>query len=205
MKNNIKVIVFDLGNVLIPFDYNRIIESMNLISDGLGNRFAEKYYANYHVHRQYEKWELSDDEFLKIMVEWSENKITIEDIKKIYSDLFTENVETTALLPILKKNYKLVLLSNTNHIHQKYGWEKYEFLKYFDKLILSHEIGAIKPEEKIYRAVEKFTNESSANHIFIDDIQEYVEGAQKCGWYGVQFTTHKKLLADLETLNIITQ
>jgi glucose-1-phosphatase len=205
MKNNIKVIVFDLGNVLIPFDYNRIIESMNLISAELGNRFAEKYYKNYHVHRQYEKWKLSDDEFLKIMVEWTENKITTEDIKKIYSDLFIENVATTALLPILKKNYQLVLLSNTNHIHQKYGWEKYEFLKYFDKLILSHEIGAIKPEEKIYRAVEKFTNESPESHIFIDDIQEYVEGAKKCGWSGVQFTSHTKLVADLETFNIIIQ
>ena len=46
MKSKIKVIVFDLGNVLIPFDYNILIEAMNKIDEGLGNRFAKKYYDN---------------------------------------------------------------------------------------------------------------------------------------------------------------
>ena len=203
MKNNIKVIVFDLGNVLIPFDYSRIIDNMNEINKGLGNRFAKLYYDNYDVHQSYERWLLSDDEFLKIMMEWSEYKISKEDFKSVYSDLFTENKKTTAILPELKQGYKLVLLSNTNHIHQKYGWEKFEFLQYFDKLVLSHEVGAIKPEEKIYRAVEEFTNEPSENHIFIDDILDYVEGAQELGWQGIQFKSHEQLLEDLKLYDII--
>ncbi len=203
MGNNIKVIVFDLGNVLIPFDYKRLVKSMNKIDDGLGDRFAKKYYDNYHVHRQYETWELSNNDFIKILIEWSENKIPEEKIKFIYADLFVENKEVTALLPKLKENYKLVLLSNTNFIHQKYGWEKYDFLKYFNKLILSHEVGAIKPDEKIYRAVEAFTNEPSESHIFIDDIVEYIEGAKKCGWDGIQFKSHNQLVDDLKAKEII--
>jgi len=204
MRNRIKVVVFDLGNVLIPFDYNRIIESMNNIDAGLGDRFAKKYYENYHIHREYEKWELSDNEFLIILNEWSENKIDEENLKRIYADLFVENKETTALLPILKEKYKLVLLSNTNFIHQKYGWEKYDFLKHFDKLILSHEVGAIKPEERIYRAVEAFTNESSESHVFIDDIAEYVEGAKKCGWDGIHFKSHKQLVRNLQQRGVLS-
>ncbi len=203
MENKISVIVFDLGNVLIPFDYNRLVEKMNSIDDGLGNRFGKRYYDNYEVHRKYERWLISDNEFIKIMMDWTEHKIPEEDFMFIYSDLFTENKETTSILPKLKQNYKMVLLSNTNYIHQKYGWEKYDFLKYFDKLILSHEVGAIKPEEKIYRAVEEFTNEPSESHIFIDDILEYVEGAKKLGWSGIQFNSHEQLLEDLKQYNII--
>jgi len=146
---------------------------------------------------------LSNDEFIKIMTEWTENKIPEEKLKHIYADLFVENIDTTALLPILKQNYKLVLLSNTNFIHQKYGWEKYNFLKHFDKLILSHEVGAIKPEEKIYRAVENFTKETSASHIFIDDIAEYVKGAKKCGWDGIQFKSHNQLVEELNVRGIL--
>lgn len=202
MKNKISVIVFDLGNVLIPFDYNRLIVKMNSIDDGLGNRFAKLYYANYEVHQKYERWLLSDEEFLKIMLKWTEHKISEENFKIIYSDLFTENKATTSILPKLKQKYKLVLLSNTNYIHQKYGWEKYDFLKQFDKLILSHEVGVIKPEEKIYRAVEEFTNEPSENHIFIDDILDYVEGAKKLGWSGIQFESHEQLLEELKLYNI---
>lgn len=202
MESNISVIVFDLGNVLIPFDYNRIIEKLNKVDVGLGNRFADLYYSNYDVHQKYERWMLSDKEFLKLMMEWTENKISEEEFKIIYSDLFIENKETTALLPKLKKNYKLVLLSNTNFIHQKYGWQQYSFLKNFDKLILSHEVGAIKPEEKIYRAVEEFTQEPSENHIFIDDIKDYIDGAKKLGWKGIQFISHDLLVKELKKCNI---
>jgi len=83
------------------------------------------------------------------------------------------------------------------------GWEKYNFLEHFDKLILSHEVGAIKPEEKIYRAVEEFTNEPSEKHIFIDDIAEYVEGAKKLGWKGIQFKSHEQLTEDLKLYDIV--
>lgn len=203
MGSNIKVIVFDLGNVLINFDYSRISSALNKIDNGLGDRFIKIYYENYNIHRKYEKWELSDDEFIQIMLEWCEHKIDKETFKNIYANLFTENFQTTALLPKLKDNYKLVLLSNTNFIHQKYGWEKYIFLKYFDKLFLSHEVGAIKPEEKIYKAVEGYTNHLPESHVFIDDIAEYVNGAKNRGWKGIQFVSYENLLSDLKTHNIL--
>lgn len=202
MQNNTSVIVFDLGNVLIPFDYDKILDKLNKIEAGLGQRFSNLHKDNYEIHRKYEKWELSDDEFLDIMMEWTEQKVSREKFCRIYSDLFVVNEDTVALLPDLKKNYTLVLLSNTNHIHQKYGWEHYEFLKHFDKLILSHEAGAIKPEEKIYRAVESFTKAPSEEHLFIDDIAEYVEGAKNIGWDSIQFVTHEKLLVDFRQRGI---
>ncbi len=203
MKNKINVIVFDLGNVLLPFDYYKIVLALNKIDSGLGNRFYNRYFENYNVHRDYETYKLTDNEFIKTMKEWTENKISDKSIKQIYSNLFSENKDTTSLLPKLKENYQLVLLSNTNFIHQKYGWMKYNFIKHFDKLILSHEIGFAKPDKEIYSAVEAFTEEPPESHLFIDDIYEYVKSAKKNGWHGVQFTTHKKLLSDFELHNII--
>lgn len=196
-------VVFDLGNVLIPFDYSIIIKKLNEVEDGLGESFYKKYQTDYHVHRQLETWELSTEEFLDIMMEWTNHKITKENFCEIYSNIFTVNENVVSLLPELKKKYKLVLLSNTNYIHQKYGWEKYEFLKYFDKLILSHEVGAIKPQEKIYRTVEAFTQLPSEEHIFIDDVLEYVEGAKKCGWDAVQFLEYDNLVKQLHLRKIL--
>ena len=197
------VIVFDLGNVLIPFDYSISVKRLNEIEIGLGEKFYEKYKNNYHIHRQFETWELSTNEFLNIMMEWTNFKVSEEGFCKIYSEVFTVNNNVAALLPQLKKKYKLVLLSNTNYIHQKYGWEEYEFLKHFDKLILSHEIGAVKPQEKIYKAVEAFTQLPPQEHIFIDDIAEYAEGARKCGWDGIVFTGYDNLCKELQKRNIL--
>jgi putative hydrolase of the HAD superfamily len=201
--NNYSVIVFDLGNVLIPFDYDIVVKRFNDIEEGLGDKFVKLYSENYEIHKRFERWEISTDEFLKIMMEWLEYKVTLEEFYDIYSNIFSLNIDTVNLLPELKKRYKLVLLSNTNYIHQKYGYEHYEFLKHFDKLILSHEAGAVKPEEKIYKAVENFTASAPLEHLFIDDVEEYVEGAKKMGWDAVQFSGYQKLMKDLRERNIL--
>ena len=95
------------------------------------------------------------------------------------------------------------MLSNTDLLHYKYGYSNSEFLKHFDKLVLSFEVGAIKPEEKIFRIVEQFTGCPPEEHFFIDDIPEYIDAAQKYGWQGVVFTGYEKLVQDLTSLNII--
>ena len=127
----------------------------------------------------------------------------LKHFKKYYADIFSVNEDVISLLPILKNDYKLFLLSNTDSIHQKYGWQKYEFLKYFDKLILSHEVNSVKPEEEIYRAVEEASGLPSEEHFYIDDIQEYVDAAIKLGWDAVQFVEGFKIGRDLKSRNII--
>lgn len=201
--NKIKVVVFDLGNVLIPFDYGIIINRLNEIEKGLGDKFYNLYKNNYDIHREYERGNISTDGFTKIMLNWLDNKITAEKFYDIYANLFTTNDETIALLPKLKRNYRLFLLSNTNYIHQKYGWEKYGFFHNFEKLFLSHEVGAVKPERKIYEAVENYSKEEPSSHIFIDDVKEYVDGAKSLGWDGIQFLGHENLLKEFEKRGII--
>lgn len=196
-------IVFDLGKVLIPFDYAPAINKLNLVESGLGNQFSDFYKSNYHFHRDFERGKISENEFVTKMLDVVDHKIDAETFKKYYADIFSLNEEVASLLPILKKEYKLFLLSNTDSIHQKYGWQKYEFLKYFDELILSHEVGSVKPEENIYRAVEETSGSPSEEHFYIDDIQEYVDAAIKLGWDAVVFEGYEKLVRDLKDRKIL--
>ena len=203
ISKKISAVVFDLGNVLLPFNYNVAIIKLNQIEPNLGERFINFYNSNYYLHREFEKGIISEDSFLNKMLDAVEHKITATTFCKIFSDIFTVNENVVSLLPELKKNYRLFLLSNTNSIHQEYGWKKYEFLKYFDKLILSHEVKSLKPEEKIYREVERASKLPSSEHFYIDDIPEYVTAGEKIGWDAVQFVDYEKLITDLELRNII--
>lgn len=198
------VIVFDLGNVLIPFDYTKPLNRFNKIKPGLGDKFAQHYRDHYNVHREFEKGILSEDEYLAVMIEWLDNKVTADEFRRIISDIFTLNYDVIQLIPELKQKYTVVLLSNTNSIHKRYGYGDYDFLNWFDKLFLSYEVGAVKPEEKIYRAVEQFTQKPSQEHFFIDDIQEYIDGAKRCGWDGIQFVDYEKLIVELKEKGIIS-
>jgi glucose-1-phosphatase len=197
------VIVFDLGNVLIPFDYKPFINKLNRIQKGLGDKFACNYKDNYNIHRDYEKGKLSTEEFLEIMLKWIDNKMTGNKFCIAFSQIFSVNQSVVDLLPLLKKKYKLVILSNTNPIHQKRGWGKYEFLKYFDKQILSHEVKSIKPEKEIYKAVMDFTKKPASEHFYIDDIAKYVAAGKKMGWGGTQFTSYENLFSELKREKIL--
>lgn len=197
------VIVFDLGKVLIPFDYEPVIEKFNQLKPNLGNKFKLLYAENYQIHQRFERGELTQEVFLTTMLDWLEGAITAEEFCQVFSNIFTINQDVVELLPVLKKKYTLVLLSNTNEMHKNYGYGHYEFLNHFDKLVLSHEAGAIKPEEKIYRTVEAYTQKPSNEHFFIDDIPEYVEGAKKCGWGGTQFVGYEKLVEVLKAEEIM--
>jgi putative hydrolase of the HAD superfamily len=202
-RNQYKVIVFDLGNVLIPFDHGRWVENLNKIKSGLGSKMFEKFRDNHDIQMEYEGGKISDDEFIDICLKWLDYKITPQQFRDIFSDIFSLNQNVIDLLPSLKSKYKLVLLSNTSNIHREYAWGKLEFINHFDKLILSHEIGAVKPENRIYKAVEEFTEEEPGSHIFIDDILEYVEKAKSLGWDGIHFTGYADLMKEFNSRSIL--
>lgn len=202
-KRKYSVVVFDLGNVLIPFNYDLVIERLDKIESGLGEKFYKFYKDNYHFHRDYEAARISEEYFLKKMLEALDNKIDADTFCRYFSEIFIINEDVASLLPVIKKNYKLVLLSNTNDIHRRYGWQQYKFIENFDKLILSHEVGFVKPEEEIYKAVEAYTQKPSDEHIFIDDVPEYAEGAKKLGWDAINFTGYNNLVKELKEREII--
>lgn len=203
MQKKYSVIVFDLGNVLLPFDYNIMLDKLNKIEKNLGQKFLKYYMENYNIHRAFERGELPEKDFLETMVSNLNYKINKKTFCIYYSSVFKENKNVISLLPELKKNYMLVLLSNTNPIHREYSWKNFDFLKYFDKQILSYKVKALKPEKKIYKTVENFTKKPSVEHLFIDDIKEYTEGAKKMGWDSVHFTTYKNLIKELKKREIL--
>jgi putative hydrolase of the HAD superfamily len=203
IKNKYSAVVFDLGQVIVPFDYKHFVEKVNKHKPGIGEKFLQLYKDNYSTHRDFEKGLLAEDKFINIMLGYLDNYIDGETFCKYWSDIFTPDERVISLLPLLKENYQLYLISNTNSIHKRYGYQDYEFLKLFDKLILSHEVKFIKPEEEIYREVEKASGFSPEEHIFIDDILEYVDAAKKFGWDGIQFVGYDDLVTNLKQKKIL--
>jgi FMN phosphatase YigB (HAD superfamily) len=202
-KRKYSAIVFDLGQVIVPFDYKYFVEKVNKHKSGIGETFLELYNQNYSIHRDFEKGLITEAVFISKMLDYLDDCIDGETFCKYWSDIFSVDEKVVSLLPELKKRFKLFLISNTNSIHKKYGFEHYEFLKLFDKLFLSHEVGFIKPEKEIYQAVEKVSGFPSEEHIFIDDILEYVNVAKNLNWDGIQFLGYDDLVKNLKARDIL--
>ncbi|HOJ36635.1 MAG TPA: HAD family phosphatase [Ignavibacteriales bacterium] len=183
----IKTIVFDLGNVLIPFDYSIMINKLNNIQENLGNYYYNWYKTNYHYHRDFEKGLISENEFIDLNLNTLNYLIDKNTFCKYYSEIFIENRKVTSLLPELKQKYKLVLLSNTNSIHKKFGWEQYKFLENFDHLVLSYEVKYVKPEKEIYLHTQNIFSNQPQEIFYIDDVLEYIQAAHNIGWNTYHF------------------
>ncbi|MEK7706200.1 MAG: HAD-IA family hydrolase [Myxococcota bacterium] len=76
---------------------------------------------------------------------------------------------------------QLAVLSNTNEAH----WPRmltWPALAPVQHLLASHLIGAVKPEERAYRAVEAASGVGGEAILFFDDTEENVAGARAAGW-----------------------
>ena len=70
-KRKYSAIVFDLGQVLLRFDYKYFVEKVNRHKAGIGERFLEHYKNNYEIHRDFEKGLISEKYFISRMLELS--------------------------------------------------------------------------------------------------------------------------------------
>ena len=195
------MLVFDLGNVLLPFDWQRSIGALHEYGYNIP-RAVEKV-INAGVMVLYEKGEITTAEFYRRVIEALGVDISLPDFKRLFSDIFTTNDEVIDLLPRLRERYKLFLLSNTCEMHIQWIREQFPVLEEFDELILSYQVGHVKPEREIFDRVLKRSALPAKEHLYIDDIKEYTTVAAGMGLQAHHFQSPAGLIKELEMRGII--
>ena len=104
------------------------------------------------------------------------------------------------MLEKLKDQVRLSALSNTDALHtQQWAGQFGETLKHLESVYLSHELGKRKPEADCYRTVIEQLGTPAESILFIDDLEENIEGAQSVGlqtlWLRDPLTLSKQLSA----------
>lgn len=193
MTNNkqIKTLIFDFGGVIINLDLPQCIQNFK----NLGVPNVEKYLSNFGqsgFFLQWEKGEIGIPEFRNEIRKIAEVPLTDEQIDWAWCSFLTDiPAHRIELLKKLRKQFRLLLLSNSNPLHievsaagefKKYGAEIYDF---FDRCYFSYKIGLTKPDEQIFLYVMKDTGVEPEECLFIDDGKKNIENAKEMG-----FKTH---------------
>ena len=101
------------------------------------------------------------------------------------------------LAETLHRKYPQYLLSNTDPIHIPWCLDRFPLSSLLDGMILSYEIGAYKPDFRIYeRGLEKFGLRPE-ECVFIDDLPANVEAAKACGLEGIVCISPEQVREDL--------
>lgn len=201
----IDTIIFDLGGVLI--DWNPEYVFLDVF-----NRDRKKMQW-FFDHICTSDWNENQDAGYP-MAQATEDKVALfpeyeKEIRMFYGrwvEMLGDSI--TGTVDILKKfidseDYKVIALTNWSAETFPIALERFEFLHWFEGIIVSGEEKTRKPFNDIYNLTLKRFNIKAENAIFIDDNLRNIEAANNLGLNGIQFESPEQLIINLKTFNII--
>jgi putative hydrolase of the HAD superfamily len=197
-----KAVIFDLGRVLVNFDFRRGYRELEGLCPYSASEIPVRIQSAGLVKR-FETGLIGPRDFYAEFSELLGLTIDYSRFCEIWTSIFTEALLPESLLESLAARYRLVLLSNTNPIHFEMIRGAYPHLRHFHRLVLSHEVKAMKPQPEIYRAALEAAQCRPEECFFTDDILEYVEGARLLGIDAVQFESREQIERELSARGII--
>jgi glucose-1-phosphatase len=198
----VRTLIFDLGKVIIPFDFGRGYRALEGFC-GLPAADIPKRIGSTDLVIRFETGLISPEDFVRDLSALLGLRIDYDGFCEVWSSIFLpETLIPESLLESLRRRYRLLLLSNTNAIHFRMVREHYPLLRHFHHFVLSHEVKAMKPSPAIYREAIVRAECAAAECFFTDDIAAYVEAARKEGIDAVQFLSLQQLETEMRARGI---
>ena len=197
------IVVFDLGKVLVDFDYS--IAGRRLAAKSKASPTEiQKFLDHSPLLYRYETGLMTRQEFYEEVRKVAGYGGTLDEFASFFADIFTEMPEMTALQAALRrKGIPTYVFSNTNDMAIEHIRQAFPFFANFDGYILSYEVGAMKPAAKIYEALEAMAGKRGAEILYLDDRQENVDAGMARGWQTILQTDPAKSRAAIEKLGLL--
>ena len=192
------IIVFDLGKVLVDFDYSIAackIAARSITSlDGVNSFISDS-----DLTVKYELGLITRREFFERARQAIGFHGTFEEFGEFFADIFTEIPPMIELhAGLRRRGVPTYIFSNTNDLAIEHIRRNFPFFKNFDGYIFSCKIGAMKPDAKIYEALEKLAGRRGTDILYLDDRPENVAAGAARGWQTILHESPEKSRAAVE-------
>ncbi|MHA1601267.1 MAG: HAD family hydrolase [Alphaproteobacteria bacterium] len=175
-----KVILFDLGGVLIDFIGLREVGKL-LRPDPGPSEIRNRWIASDAIIR-FERGDCSPEEFARSFVEeWGLALDPGTFLKTFRGWIKSPFPGVESLLSDLRQRFVLACLSNTNELHWHAMLDESGLRNSLDKHYASHLIGKVKPDREVFSFVVQDLGCYPSEIIFFDDGVENIEGAREAG------------------------
>jgi len=186
------IVVFDLGKVLLDFDYSiagRRLAARAKLSAAEVQKFLDQSPLLY----RFETGLMTQREFFEEVRRQTGFHGSFEEFSGFFADIFWEIPPMIALhADLRRKGIPTYLFSNTNDLAIGHIRRNFPFFANFDGYILSYEVKAMKPAAKIYEALEQMSGKRGAEILYLDDRPENVDAGAARGWQVILHTDPEK-------------
>jgi putative hydrolase of the HAD superfamily len=126
-----------------------------------------------------------------------------EDLTRLRLDFFADDRIDEGLMSFvrgLRRRVRVGLISNAWADVRPLLDSPWAIADAFDPLVISAEVGMVKPHEPIFRLALDQAGVGPSEAAFVDDLPENVEAAIRLGMHGVLFRSTEQAQAEVEAL-----
>ena len=191
-----KAVILDLGKTVIHFDFARGYQALERLCPHAAAEIPKRI-VGARLAERLETGLIEPHDFHTELCGALDLRVDYDGFCEIWNSIFGDPLIPERLLEGLAARYRLILLSNTNAIHIEGLRRKYPQLRHFHDMILSYQVGAMKPNPRIYQAAIERAGCRPEECFYTDDIPAFVDAARVAGMYATQFVGLEQLERDL--------
>ncbi len=184
----IKALIFDCFGVLYWDDLNRLY---NLVHPDQFQDLKDLMHACDHGY-------MGRQDFLESVAELA--GISVDAVAAVMHDKHRRNEPLIARAKELKAKYKIGMISNMGYDMLKDLFNEQERDELFDDMVVSSEVGLIKPSWDIFELALERLGVAADEAVFIDDQPANVDGAERVGMRTILFTTNAQFETELAAI-----
>ena len=198
-----EVVVFDLGKVLVDFDY--AIAARNIATRGtMSAAEVQRFIDHSPLLFRYETGLMTKEQFFQEVSAATGFRDGLEEFGRIFADIFAPIEPMIALHAELRaREIPTFIFSNTNELAIAHITRHYPFFAQFTGYVYSYVHGAMKPDHKLYEVVERITGRTGASILYLDDRVENAEAGVRRGWQVVHHDVPEKSIARVRELKLL--
>lgn len=197
----IKTIIFDLGQVVIAFDWTSALQRLSKHTHRPVDKIIA-YFTDPQNDFLFVEGKINGEDFFARSQKALDLSVSYAEFRDIYNDIFMPIPETAVIIKRLERQYKLAILSNTNEFHFPYIKKKYRIMDHFKECILSYEEKCQKPQYEIYHNALARLESAPHETVFIDDTEANVISASQIGIQAIQYQGADRLIQDLQKYGV---
>jgi len=196
-------VIFDLGGVLVDWDPRYLYRQLFDDPDEMESFLAEVTTAEWNAHQDAGRpWA---EAVALLVAEHPERRELIEAFHRRWPEMLAGEIPGTVsvLADLRAAGVRLIALSNWSAETFPFARERFEFLAWFEEVVISGDVGVNKPDRRIFdHLAEQFGIEPAAA-VFIDDSSANVDAARALGFRAIRFTDATALRRELTRLGLL--
>lgn len=205
----IRNLLFDLGGVIFDLRKSACVEAFRELGLKDTNEFFGEY-SQKGPFMELEEGKITPEEFHAHVRSIIGNKdLTDREIDAAFMRFLVGiPVERLRQLQLLRQNYGVYMLSNTNpimwndKIASEFRKDGLDVREYFDGIVTSFEAKALKPSEAIFRYAQDHLGIEPEETLFLDDSLENIKAASELGFHGLHIKPGDEFYAELSKMGI---